>query len=548
MIQKTHHTQGPEEMCLLPDAGHFIVVPLASIPSLVAFCLVLACFFVNGAKYLAGNQPPGNAEFTSLWFAFLSCFVGRPASFVPCVSGLNLGVFHFWGLFLPVMAAVLQCLRTLAVHFPSEIYRSTGSSQVLPELVKSLDLPNVCAVQFMPNGVVRVTYKEPAQCDAALASGISFRGALLRVAPVDSRTRLVYVGDLPVEVPDDGLKVYLCAFGAVHSCVMQTYPSLPQVATGMRVVKVSLAKDLPSSARVSGFDVRFWYQGQPQACPVCRSYGHRVKDCPFNGLCHRCSQPGHMARECSFRRSSVSTPAASSVPDVSVSGPVAGVDPAMSEDEDDPDFVCSSASEPGDCSGDEEVVRGASLVELASRMRKRALSETFVDVSAVIESGDLSYLSQSSLGGSQPSLSSAAEPSDPAVSEPSVPVVPESDPVPRSLPPPQKKKRFVDLPPSGFSSEQVADALNRPYSGILPRTSYAHVCPDAVKPDVPVVMDFGYLTRSVLADYCTFELDRFVKYVHRKFTKVVASPVFVSSVAVSVESLPTGTPAKFPGQ
>ena len=493
------------------------MVPLASIPSLVAFCLVLACFFVNGAKYLAGNQPPGNAEFTSLWFAFLSCFVGRPASFVPCVSGLNLGVFHFRGLFLPVMAAVLQCPRTLAVHFPSEIYRSTGSSQVLPELVKSLDLPNVRAVQFMPNGVVRVTYKEPAQCDAALASGISFCGALLRVAPVDS-------------------------------CVMQTYPSLPQVATGMRVVKVSLAKDLPSSARVSGFDVHFWYQGQPQACPVCRSYGHRVKDCPFYGLCRRCSQPGHMARECSFRRSSVSTSAASSVPDVSVSGPVAGVDPAMSEDEDDPDFVCSSASEPGDCSGDEEVVHGASLVELASRMRKRALSETFVDVSAVIESGDLSYLSQSSLGGSQPSLSSAAEPSDPAVSEPSVPAVPESDPVPRSLPPPQKKKRFVDLPPSGFSSEQVADALIRPYNGILPRTSYAHVCPDAVKPDVPVVMDFGYLTRSVLADYCTFELDRFVKYVHRKFTKVVASPVFVSSVAVSVESLPAGTPAKFPGQ
>ena len=26
------------------------------------------------------------------------------------------------------------------------------------------------------------------------------------------------------------------------------------------------------------------------------------------------------------------------------------------------------------------------------------------------------------------------------------------------------------------------------------------MCPDAVKPDVPVVMDFGYLTRSVLAD------------------------------------------------
>ena len=161
--------------------------------------------------------------------------------------------------------------------------RSTGSSQVLPELAKSLDLLNVRGIQFMPNGVVRVTYKEPAQCDAALACGIRFCGAQLRITSVDSRTRLVYVRDLPVEVPDDGLKVFLRAFPVVHSCAMQTYSGMPDVFTGTRVVKVTLAKDLPSAARVSGFDVWLWYQGQPQVCPVCRSYGHRVKDCPFNG-------------------------------------------------------------------------------------------------------------------------------------------------------------------------------------------------------------------------------------------------------------------------
>ena len=181
------------------------------------------------------------------------------------------------------MATVLQCLRTLVVHFPSEIYRSTGSSQVLPELAKSLDLLNGRGIQFMPNGVVRVTYKKPAQCDAALACGIRFCGAQLRITSVDSRTRLVYVRDLPVEVPDDGLKVFLRAFPVVHSCAMQTYSGMPDVFTGTRVVKVTLAKDLPSAARVSGFDVWLWYQGQPQVCPVCCSYGHRVKDCPFNG-------------------------------------------------------------------------------------------------------------------------------------------------------------------------------------------------------------------------------------------------------------------------
>lgn len=133
----------------------------------------------------------------------------------------------------------------MAVQFSSEMYRSTGSSQVLPELIKSLDLPNVRGIQFMPNGVVRVTYKKPAQCDAALTSGIFFRGALLRIAPVDSCPRLVYVHDLPVEVPDDGLQVHLRAFGVVHSVSMQTYPGMPQVSTGTRVVKVTLAKDLP---------------------------------------------------------------------------------------------------------------------------------------------------------------------------------------------------------------------------------------------------------------------------------------------------------------
>ena len=73
-----------------------------------------------------------------------------------------------------------------------------------------------------------------------------------------------------------------------------------------------------------------------------------------------------MARECSFRRTSVD-PAVSSVPD-----PVAGADPSISEDEADPDYVPSSASEPGSCSGDEEVLRSVPTSVLAARVRKRS--------------------------------------------------------------------------------------------------------------------------------------------------------------------------------
>ena len=441
------------------------------------------------------------------------------------------------------MAAVLQCPRTLAVQFPSEIYRSTGSSQVLPELVKSLDMPNVRAVQFMRNGVVRVTYEEPAQCDAALASGISFRGASLRVAPVDSRTRLVYVRDLPVEVPDEGLIVYLRAFGVVHSCVMQTYPRLPQVATGTRVVKVTLTKDLPSSARISGFDVRFWYQGQPQACPVCRSYGHRVKDCPFNGLCRRCSQPGHMARECSFRRSSVSTPAASSVPDVSVSDPVAGVDPAMSEDEDDPDYLPSSASEPGSCSGDEEVLRSVSTSVLAARARKRSAPP--VDESSVdLRDNELSPASDpvpgtpesaSAVVSSDPVSASADPVPDPVPGTPvsaSAVVVPDSTPVPkpkkRKPPPPQAAEASVPAESTPVESTPVKSAPvprppRRTFWEATRRTGFGFVVFDGT--GASVYLDFGRLSRSVQGDSTSFEFDRFVKYVHHGVGRVpIRSP------------------------
>ena len=442
-----------------------------------------------------------------------------------------------------------RCPRTLAVHFPPTIYRSSGTAQVLPDLAKSLDIVNVQCIQFVPNGIVRVTFKESAQCDAALASGVSFRGSKLRVSPVDARTRLVYVRDLPAEVPDESVSAFLRQYGIVHSLSPQFHPGFPDVATGTRVVKVTLMKDLPSSVRIAGLDVRLWYQGQPRACPVCRQFGHRVRDCPLNGLCRRCRQPGHMARECTSRRSSAAV----------LSAPAPGADPPMSDGEDDPDYVFFSASESDAgsdeeeavdaCSGDEEVLQSAALVrDIAKGLRKRALSESFVQ--AVISGGSLTGnpLGDSALSGSQPSLpvvasESVPEPSDP-VSESSVPEPSES--VHRSAPPPRKKKKFVDLPPSGFSSQQVADALARPYHGILPRTSYAYVSPDPVKPELPVVMDFGYLTRSVVSDDCTFELDRFVKYVHRKFARVAASPVF-PSCAVSAESLPAGSPAEFPG-
>ena len=74
-----------------------------------------------------------------------------------------------------------------------------------------------------------------------------------------------------------------------------------------------------------------------------------------------------MARECSSRRPNVVSESTDPVP----SDPAAVVDHTMSDDEDDPDYVLSSASEPGSCSGDEEVLRSIPTSVLAARARKR---------------------------------------------------------------------------------------------------------------------------------------------------------------------------------
>ena len=481
----------------------------------------------------------------------------------------------------------VQCPCTLALHFASEIYLSTGSSKVLPELVKSLDLPNVRGIQFMPNGIIRVTYKEPAQCDAALASGVSFRGAHLRTAPVDSRTRLVYVRDLPVEVPNDGLKVFLRAFGVVHSVVEQTHPGMPNVYTGTRVVKVTLSKDLPSSARVSGFDVRFWYQGQPRVCPVCRSYGHRVKDCPFNGVCHRCRLPGHMARECPSCRSTVEP--ASAAPSVPEASSVA--DPRMSEDDevDYPDYVPSTASEPGSCSGDSEGIKSVSTAVPLGRIRSYSESDTSnfylvdedeeesastvdpvlckpviasaasapaapdvsgtpVSASAVSTPGSGTPVSASAastpVSGTPVSASVASTsvsviaPDGPGtpVSASAGPTPAVSVPVKPSVPVSGRKKP----PPPAVAPSPTEPSQSQPsFWDRTRRRCFAFGGVDAAGESIS--LEFGTLTRSILRDSCTFEIDRFYKYRDRLVRRPYQAPRNVPNL-----SLRAGTPLKFP--
>ncbi len=91
------------------------------------------------------------------------------------------------------------------------IYRTVGSSSVLPELLRSVRKETLNTVQFLRNGAVRLTFKSSADCDHTLAAGIRYGEVPLRVVSVETRSRLVYLRDCPTEVPGDTVKRFFAS-------------------------------------------------------------------------------------------------------------------------------------------------------------------------------------------------------------------------------------------------------------------------------------------------------------------------------------------------
>ena len=193
---------------------------------------------------------------------------------------------------------MLQCPNSVFVFFPENVYQNVSSSDVLPQLLECFPCDKVAAVQFLRGGVVRITFKDQAVRDDVLARGVSFQGISLRVVCAMSEVRSVYVRDLPIEVPDDVVSAFLSSYGDVVLVSRSTYKDFPAVCDGNRVVRIVLKQDVPYYVRIADCNCRVWYSRQPVQCVVCKGTGHLGRDCPLSGVCRRCRQPGHIARQC----------------------------------------------------------------------------------------------------------------------------------------------------------------------------------------------------------------------------------------------------------
>ena len=502
------------------------------------------------------------------------------------------------------MSDAAECPCTLVLQFPAEVYRSSGESVVLAELLKSVDLSKVRCVQFIRNGLVRVTYNDATTCDAAMSSGITFRGQRLPVSPVSARSRLVYVRDLPAEVPNPFVKTAFCSYGTVHEVTAMEHSGYPGLLNGTRLVKVTLESDIPSTVHIRGFDCRVWYQGQPQACAVCRSYRHRVRECPLNGLCRRCHQAGHVARECREPRRP------SNVHHEPLSVLVGSSEVAESNDEanevefesceESDDSSSISEGEEVLASGDESVLaegsvdlpprRSVPVIVSAEGSTPDLPSRRPVTVSAEGSTPDLPPRRPVTVSaeGSTPDLPSrrpVTESSPPPVSssvvvssavvtpvvsskvsvgspDPKSPVKPSEVPkrrvkssVKSSVKSPAKSPASSELPVKSsekvltWSSESERVALGVSKT-LVPEsiTGYAVVFKDRESACGVSRIDFGALTRDIiLKDKYCFEYNRFINYVHRDCPRAELSIFPQADVCHDSKRLRSGEPQKFPG-
>ena len=202
-----------------------------------------------------------------------------------------------------------------------------------------------------------MTFKDPVSCDELMSSGLTCGDVEARVFRADSRFRSVHVRDLPSEVSDEDVKSFFQSYGQVLSVRHSTFANFPAIYNGNRVLEMALDRDIPYLISFGDSNSRVWYPRQPVYYVICRETAHRGPSCPLSGLCRRCRQPGHLARECRQAWGAVD-PGTEALYDSTIAAEDDGSSDNVSPEED-----CSEASEGVEedqlMSGDEEVVTSA---------------------------------------------------------------------------------------------------------------------------------------------------------------------------------------------
>ncbi|PFX27102.1 Transposon TX1 uncharacterized 149 kDa protein [Stylophora pistillata] len=151
---------------------------------------------------------------------------------------------------------VLVCARTSVVHATAAV-TVFPRPEVLKMLEKVIDFEKLSAVQFVPRGLIRLTFKDPDDKDSLVERGmLIINGDECIVTNSDRPHTLVYIHHYPAEGDDEILRGDFRHFGKVVFCKRQTFMGRPDLLTGSRILTMSLEKPIPAEVTIDGYPVR----------------------------------------------------------------------------------------------------------------------------------------------------------------------------------------------------------------------------------------------------------------------------------------------------
>ena len=102
----------------------------------------------------------------------------------------------------------------------------------------------------------------------------------IMIQDMTSSLKYVAVAGIPFEVPNEAVAALMSRFGDVKGIRMNYYKSiLNGIATGTRIVKMNMKRNIPSVIRVGNKTVNISYENQIKTCYRCGMDDHFGNDC-----------------------------------------------------------------------------------------------------------------------------------------------------------------------------------------------------------------------------------------------------------------------------
>ena len=165
---------------------------------------------------------------------------------------------------------------------------------------KGIDFDHILSVQRRLGSNTYVVSFSTAEAKSQILSSwdIEVCGYRAFVADCDHKISIVKIYNAPNEMPDSVLIGRLSVYGTVLSFRRDLVND--SVFNGIRTARMEIKHDIPSTVRIVGEFIKFWYPGQPKSCRRCGDLDHLIKDC-VNIRCFNCEQSGHRVEQCPER-------------------------------------------------------------------------------------------------------------------------------------------------------------------------------------------------------------------------------------------------------